>query len=406
MSAPNQPGTAWDLDPSVVFLNHGSFGACPRDVLAVQSDFRAQLERNPMDFMLRAYEPLLDTARERLAEFVGADPEGLAFVPNPTTGVNTLLRSMEFAPGDEILVTDHGYNACWNAAQSVAADTGAVVTVARLPWPIESSEAVVQAVLDAVTSRTKLVMVDHVTSPTALVLPVERIAAELKTFRIDVLVDGAHAPGMLPLDLTALDVPYYAGHCHKWLSAPKGAAFIHVHADRRDSVRPLVLSHGANSPRTDRSRFRLEFDWTGTADPTAWLSVPAAIDVMGGLIDGGWPALMASNRAKALSARAILCAALRCEEPAPADMIGSMAAVPLPPDPAPGDLSPLQPSPLQDALWRQHRIEVPVPSFPAPPQRLVRVSAQLYNEPAQYQVLASAVTDLLAHEQSGAAAGA
>ncbi len=399
------PAAAWTLDPSVVFLNHGSFGACPAEVLAVQADLRARLEANPMDFMLRQYEPLLDVARERLAEFVGGDPDGLAFVPNPTTGVNTLLRSVAFAPGDEIVVTSHGYNACTNAARAVSEATGAVVVGAELPWPMpaDGPTAVVDAVLGAVTPRTKLVLVDHVTSPTALVLPVERLARALEERGVDLLVDGAHAPGMLPLDLRALDVPYYAGHCHKWMCAPKGAAFIHVRADRRDAVRPLVVSHGRNSPRTDRSRFRLEFDWTGTADNTAWLCVPAAIDAMAGLVDGGWPAILESNRAKALAARNILCAALRVDEPCPPEMVGSMAAVPLPLDPTDGARSPLEPSPLQAALWERHRIEVPVPSFPAPPRRLVRVSAQLYNTLDQYHVLAEAITRELSAEPAGPA---
>ncbi|MDG2147911.1 MAG: aminotransferase class V-fold PLP-dependent enzyme [Planctomycetota bacterium] len=400
MTTTKDPADAWGLDPSVVFLNHGSFGACPVEVLAAQSDFRAQLERNPMDFLLRAYEPLLDTARERLAEFVGADSESIAFVSNPTTGVNTLLRSMTFKPGDEILITDHGYNACSNAARSVASDTGAVVTVAHLPWPIASSDEVVESVLEAVTPRTKLVLLDHVTSPTALVLPVERLAREIESRGIDLLVDGAHAPGMLPLDLRALDVPYYVGHCHKWMSAPKGAAFLSVRQDRRSQVRPLVVSHGANSPRTDRTLYQLEFDWTGTADPTAWLSVPASIDVMGGLIEGGWPALMASNRSKALAARSTLCAALQCEESAPEEMIGSMASVVLPAEPGSGEVAPLEISALQEGLWSEHRIEVPVHSFPESPQRLIRVSAQLYNRSEQYEQLASAVTDALKRESA------
>ncbi len=408
MSPPALPAddlhSAWSLDPDIVFLNHGSFGACPREVLAEQQELRARLERNPMDFMLRSYEPLLDEARTRLAQFLNADAEGLAFVSNPTTGVNTILRGLEFQVGDEIVVLDHGYNACTNAALAVAEGVGAKVVVAPVPWPVQTSEQVVQAVLEALSDRTKLVLMDHVTSPTALVLPVERVAHELRTRGVDLLVDGAHAPGMLPLDLKALDLPYYVGHCHKWMCAPKGAAFLSVREDRRDAMRPLVISHGANSPRSDRSRYWLEFDWTGTADPTAWLCVPAAIDAMAGLVDGGWPAVMASNRAKALAAQAILCAALCIEEPAPQDMIGSMAAVPLPPeplriDPSGKNRSPLQSSPLQDKLWTQHRIEVPIPSFPAAPYRLVRVSAQLYNKAEQYQLLASALTDALAEER-------
>jgi isopenicillin-N epimerase len=214
---------------------------------------------------------------------------------------------------------------------------------------------------------------------------------------VDTLVDGAHAPGMVPLNLAQLGAAYYTGNCHKWLCAPKGAAFLHVRRDRQKFIRPLTISHGANSPRTDRSRFLIEFAWQGSRDPSPWLSVPQAIRFMGSLLPGGWPEIMARNRALALAARKLLCAALRIDEPCPEEFIGSLAAVPLP-DARPEALPqlPLNEYPLQDELRLKHGIEVPIISWPAPPRRVLRISAQLYNSLPQYEQLAGALLRELA----------
>jgi isopenicillin-N epimerase len=393
----------WTLDPAVAFLNHGSFGACPAPVLEAQSEWRARLEREPVRFLVVELEGLLDEARAAVAAFVGADADDLAFAPNATTAVNAVLRSLPLAPGDEIVVTDHAYNACRNAVDFVAARAGARVVVARVPFPLAGDDDVLEAVRAVVGPRTRLALLDHVTSPTGLVLPIERLVAELAARGVDTLVDGAHGPGMLPLDLARLGAAYYAGNLHKWCCAPKGAALLHVRRDRQDAVRPWTISHGANSPRRDRSRFRLEFDWTGTIDPTAVLCVPAALRFVGSLVPGGWSAVQARNHALTLAARDVLAAALGIAAPCPDAMIGSLAALPLPDArAAEPPRSSLYAEPLQQALVARHHIQVPVAPWPAPPRRLVRVSAHLYNDAEQYRRLAAALVEELARERDGA----
>jgi isopenicillin-N epimerase len=385
----------WSIDPAITFLNHGSFGACPTAVLEAQQAWRARMEANLQRFFARDLEDLLDEARTVLAAFVRADADGLAFVHNATTAVNAVLRSLRFGPDDELLVTDHEYTACRNTLDFVADRAGARVVVAAAPFPLGSAEEALAAVVAGVTPRTRLALVDHVTSPTGLVLPIHRLVAELQGRGVDVLVDGAHAPGMVDLDLTALGAAYYTGNCHKWLCAPKGAAFLHVRADRREQIRPVNISHGASARSPDRARFRLEFDWTGTDDPTAYLSVPAAIRHVGGLLPGGWPEVRRRNRALALEARALLCDALKTAAPSPDDMIGSLAAVPLP-DGEPRDASWWKRAdPLQRALWERFGIEAPIVAWPAPPRRLVRISAALYNTRADYERLVEALGVLL-----------
>ena len=394
----SQWAALWPLDPTVAFLNHGSYGACPSEILALQSALRAELEAGPVRFLGRELEGRLDVARAALGAFVGADPDDLAFIGNATSGVNAVLRSLDFSSGDELLTTDHAYAACKNTLDYVARRTGARVVVATIPFPVASPEGIVTAVLAKVTARTRLALLDHITSPTGLILPMERLVRELRGRGVESLVDGAHAPGMIPLDLKGLGAAYYSANCHKWLCTPKGSAFLWVRRDCQPSIHPLTISHGAVGERPGRTRFRLEFDWTGTQDPTAWLTVPRAIEYLGGLVPGGWPALMARNRALALEARRLLCAAVGTEPACPDEMIGSLASVILP-DGVTTDTGWRAPDPLKARLFDGHRIEVPIFRWPAPPRRLVRVSAQLYNRAEQYTRLADVLRKELAAER-------
>jgi isopenicillin-N epimerase len=374
----------------VTFLNHGSFGACPKQVLEFQQRLRSQLEHEPLRFFGREWEPLLDDARSKLAAFVDADVQDLVFVPNATTGVNSVLRSLTFSPEDEILTTNHEYNACRNALDFIASRTGARVVVAKLPFPIDSPQQVIAAVIERVSPKTRLALLDHVTSQTGLIFPIQELAKDLQQRGVDTLVDGAHAPGMIPLDLREIGATYYSGNCHKWLCAPKGAAFLYVRRDKQSEIRPLTISHGTNSPRTDKSRFQLEFDWTGTDDPTAYMCVPEAIAFMGSLLPGGWTELMQQNHQLVLQGRHLLCEALRVQPPCPEEMIGSMAVVPMPATLENHDFMS-----VHDELFDKFGIQVQVMPWQEKPRLLVRISAQIYNTLEQYEYLAKVLKGLL-----------
>jgi isopenicillin-N epimerase len=321
-------------------------------------------------------------ARSALANFLQGKPEQLVFVPNATTGINAVLRSYPFQPGDAVLTTNQEYNACRNALDFVADRTGIEIIVADIPDLIPDPQVVIDAIITAIQPNVKLALLDHVVSQTGLVLPIDKIIKALTDRGIETLIDGAHAPGMLPLNLTTLGATYYTGNCHKWLCSPRGAAFLYVDPSRINDVHPTTISHGRNDSRTSRSRFHLEFDWTGTWDPTAYLSVPAAIDFMGSLLPGGWPELMNQNGKKAIAARQYLAQVLAIPLLCPDQMLGSMATLLLPNGCA---------ATLIQHLWDTHKIEVAVFPFPQSSSQMLRLSAQVYNDAEEYEFLAQAL---------------
>ena len=368
----------WLLDPEVAFLNHGSFGATPRAVLAEQDRWRALMERHPTHFMSEELPPALATAAARLAAFVGARAEDLVFVENATAGCNAVLRSLSFAPGDEILVTDHGYPAVRKAAEYVAARAGARMVEAAVQFPLQDPALVVAAVSSRIGPRTRLAILDHITSSTAVVFPLRELTALCRAAGVPVLVDGAHAPGMLTLDVPSLGADWYAGNCHKWLMAPKGSAFLWVAADRQADTHPLVISHGFGQG------FTAEFAWVGTRDPSAWLSVPAAIDFHERL---GGAKLRDRNAALAREQATLLARTWATERGAPDALTASMAAVRLPlPEPATTERA----WELRRKLFADHRIEVPVSAFAG--ALWARISAHAYNRPGDYARLTACFT--------------
>lgn len=383
----------WGLAPKTVFLNHGSFGACPKAVLAAQAEFRRRMEAEPVQFLWRHYEQPLDVAREALAKFVGARARDLAFVPNATTAVNAVVRSLELRRGEQLLTTDHDYNACRNVLVEAARRAGARIVVAKVPFPVRNADEVVEAIVSAVKPRTRLAMIDHVTSNTALIFPIERVIRELEARGVDTLVDGAHAPGMVPFNVTKLRSAYYAGNLHKWVCAPKGAAFLWVREDKQDGVQPAVISHGNNRPRPGYTGFQDRFDWCGTIDATGWFSVPEAIRWMGQVLPGGWREVRKRNHDLAVNARRLLCERLGTEPVCPENMLGSMATIRLPESfqniPVNGRIDE-----EQLRLHDEFGIEVPFARIGMPSARYFRVSAQLYNAIEEYEYLAEALAGM------------
>ena len=380
----------WSLDPNVAVLNHGSFGACPTAVLAEQTRLRALIEANPTGFYFNERPRLWREAIEAISRFMNADPDGVAFQTNATAAVNTVLKSLTFRPGDEILVLDHAYQACRNTVEFIAAQQGVKVVPVALPFPPESEDQIVELVLAAATDRTRLAMIDAVTSPTALRLPFERLTRELEARGIDVLLDAAHGAGIVPLDVRALGAAYVATNCHKWLCTPKAAGVLSVRSDRRHLIRPLITSHGLSAGAEGNARFRVEHDWPGTIDPTPWLCIPKAIEYLGGLMPGGWPAIMERNHALAVRARDILADAIGAPSRAPASMLASMATLAIQPDTDPGRPA-LTADPLMSRLRDEYGIQVVVFSWPMHRARYLRVSAALYNGEEEYRFLAKAL---------------
>lgn len=363
----------WGLDPAVAYLNHGAYGATPLPVLAEQARLRAELERNPTDFLQRTLPGRIAAARGAVAAFLGADPDGLAFVPNATTAVAAVLHSVRLRPGDEVVVLDHAYPAVRAQLATWTAAAGARLVVVHLPMPTGPGADLVGPVVAALTDRTRLLVVDSITSLTALVLPVAELVRAARERGVRCLVDAAHAPGMQPVDLRALDADWWTGNLHKWAGAPKGAAVLWARPAERGSLRPLVESHvfGPEFPRG--------YDWAGTADPTAWLSAPLGIETMGGL---GWDRLRSHNHAMVSWAARLVCDSIGTTPPY-AETPQAHAAMALV---DPGPLSAEQGIALREALWARHAIEVPVAEWAG--RVFLRLSAQVYNRGEDYERLA------------------
>jgi isopenicillin-N epimerase len=389
---PYGPDSPWRFAPGLVYLTHGTFGATPVPILERQRAMIDELEADPIQILYRDFETRRDEARVEVARFVGADPEGVVVVPNVTTAVSTVIRSIRLRPGDELLTDDHEYNAVLNAIRLAADDAKARVVIAPIPLPIRHPEEVVEALLARVTPRTRLAIVSHVTSPTGLVFPIETIVRELDRLGVDTLVDAAHAAGQVPVDVEALGAAYWSTNGHKWLCGPKVSGILAIRADRRRGIRPLVTSHGWNDQRADRHPLWREFDWQGTTDPTPFLVLPQSIELIGSLDPGGWPGLMAANRAFALGAKRRLEALFDVPPIAPDSTVASMAAVTVP--------SMSNDAEILDVITRLHdedSLEVAFTAWPVPGARaqpthgptaiLVRVSGQRYNDASDVERL-------------------
>lgn len=375
----------WRLDPSVTYLDHGHFGATPRVVLEAQCAWRDRLETSPVEWIERRRDELLGPARAAVGAFIGADPQDLGFVTNTTGGVNAIVRSLRFEPGDQLLTTTHVYNAVRQTMRHVADRAGATHVEAPIPFPIESPQSVIDAVDHALTDRTRIVVIDHVASPTALVFPIESVIKMCAERGVDVIVDGAHAPGMVDLDVQRLGPAYYVGNLHKWVCAPKGSAFLWARRDKQQGIHPTTISHFLDQG------FAREFGWQGTRDISAWLSVPEAIEFMNGF---KWERVRRHNHELATWVHALLADGWGTGTTSPPDgsMLGAMVTLLLPE----GVRRYASAAALGAELFERHRIEVPIIEWDD--RWWVRCSCQIYNTAEQYERLREAVVEVMSDE--------
>jgi len=373
----------WQLRDGTIYLNHGSFGPPPAPVRAARQRWTDRLDAQPMDFFFRTMQPDLLQARQRVADFVDvAGVENLVFAENATYGMNVVADSFPLAVGDEVLLTDHEYGAVKRIWQRTCRRAGAEMKTVTLPLPVQSADQLVDAIFAEVTGRTRLLVVSHVTSPTAIIMPVDEICRRARREGIAVCVDGPHAPAQIPLSIDSLDCDYYTASCHKWLCGPFGSGFLYVHPRRQEEIRPPLLSWGTLPP-DQPGRWHDEFTWTGTRDPSAYMAVPAAIDFLESV---GLEAFRARTHFLAQYARQRLIDLTGLEPIVPDSdkWYGSMAHVPLPP----GDCLA-----LQTALWERHGIEVPI--IDLNDRRYVRVSCHLYTQTGHIDRLVEAIRGLL-----------
>lgn len=363
------------LDPSVVFLNHGSFGACPEPVFDTYQRWQRELERQPVLFLGRRADALLDEARAHLAAYLGTHAENLVFVANATVGGNTVARALKLKPGDEILTTDHEYGAMDKTWEFICGRTGAVYVRHRVPLPVTTHEAFVESFWSAVTPRTRVIFMSHITSPTALRFPIEAICRRAREAGILTIIDGAHAPGQIPLDLEAIGADFYTGNCHKWLCAPKGAAFLYARPEHHAASEPLVVSWGWSSEAT----FVQKHQWQGTRDIAAYLSIPAAIDFQ---VAHDWDAVRERCHELARQARRRMTeiTGLEAISPDSRDWFMQLATMPIPA---------CDGAALQRRLWEEHRIEIPFVNWNG--GHYLRLSVQGYTTAEEVEALMSAV---------------
>jgi len=379
---PADIASRWMLDPRITFLNHGSFGAVPRVVFDAQTEWRRRIESEPIERIapLRGGRGLLEEAKKPVGALMRMRNDDFGLVTNATEGVNAVLRSLEFNPGDELVTTNHVYNAVRRAMQYVARRQGAAYREVVVPFPTRGEDEIANAVINSLGPRTRLLVIDHVTSPTALIFPVARIARACIERGIEVLIDGAHAPGMLDLDVPGTGATYYAGNLHKWCCAPKGSGFLWVDPKRQRDIHPLIISHHLDEG------FSIEFGWQGTRDVSAWLAIPESLKF---LADLGWDRVRQHNHALALWAHRWLADRLKVQQCSPADgsLLGSMVTLPMP---APLDsLDETQALAMQRRLYDEYQLEMPLMVWNG--RCYLRIAAMVYNTPAQIERAANII---------------
>jgi isopenicillin-N epimerase len=372
------------LDPGVIFLNHGSFGATPKKVFQKYQRWQRELERQPVEFLGRRVNGLMREARESLAEYFHTTADNLVYTPNVTVSVNIVARSLSLGIGDEVLATDHEYGACDRTWRFLSKERGFSYKNQPIPVPMTTKEDFINTLWEGVTSRTRVIFLSHITSPTAIIFPVTEVCARARREGILTVVDGAHAPGQIQLDMHAIGADFYGGNLHKWLCAPKGAGFLYARSEVQKLLKPLVVSWGYESETPSGSTFVDYYEWTGTRDIAAYLAVPAAIRFQA---DHDWTAIQKACHELAREAQARICTLTGFSPLHPDDPLwfGQLATAPLPDE--------TNVAVLKERLYNEYHVEVPLIIWNG--RKLIRVSIQGYNSPRDVNILLKALKNLL-----------
>ncbi len=376
----------WQLNEDITYLNHGSFGATPVKVLQKQQYYREEMERGAVDFFINKLPEIYQESKNSIANFVGTSAHNIVFVQNTTTGVNNVLANIKANENDDWLTLNIAYGACVQAFKHYAAKNKCNINVAIINYPICSKDDILKSIEQAITPKTTIALIDYITSSTGFIMPVEEIIELLHKKNITVIIDGAHAPGMIPLHIDTLKADYFVGNCHKWICSPKGSAIMYVAPHLQQNFYPLVISHYNDMNEGSTKHWSNQFFWDGTHDYSSYLCIKDAIETMPSIIEGTWTDIQKQNRELVLKAGKYIANKLQAEVPVPDTMVGSILNIPLPDGNIPSTKFHTN-TVLQNILFKKYNIEAPIFNFPAAPKQWLRISAQLYNSIEQYEYL-------------------
>ena len=382
----------WNLNPNIVHLNHGSFGGTPKFILDKQKEYIDQLESEPVDFSVRRWYPYYFANKKALGEFIGTSEHNFYLVPNTTIGINHILHNIRDS-GKQWLTTNHGYGACLHAFHKIGEDKGNEIIKVQIPFPLQDESQLLEAISDGISSHTSIALIDYITSATAIIFPIKKIIELLHSKGIRVIVDAAHAPGMVDFVLDELNADYFVANCHKWICSPKGSAFVYVHPRHQKTYKPIFYSFYNDWNTDSAAHWSNQFIWEGTKDYSAYLCIKDALEYMPSLIEGDWNDIKNQNRNLAIQGAKLIAIKLGVELPVPESMLGSIVNIPLWDDKIPLKFFNYY-TEVKNILYDQYNIEVPCMLFPQAPKQYVRVSAQLYNSIEEYDYLGDCLLDI------------
>lgn len=382
----------WQLNPNIVHLNHGSFGGTPKYILDIQKHCIDQLESEPVEFSVRKWYPIYHENKKALAEFVGTDEHNLYLVPNTTIGINHILHNQKES-NRQWFTTNHAYGACIHAFHKIGEAKGNEIIKVQIPFPLKSEDEILEQIENNISAKTSLALIDYITSASAIIFPIKKIINLLHSKGVKVIVDAAHAPGMVDFNLDELDADYFVANCHKWICSPKGSAFVYVNPKHQKEYKPVFYSFYNDWNTDEAAHWSNQFIWEGTKDYSAYLCIKDALDYMPNLVQGGWSEIKERNRNLAIAGAKLIAQKLEVALPVPESMLGSIVNIPLWDDKIPDKFFNYY-TEVKNLLYDQYKIEVPCVLFPQAPPQYVRVSSQLYNSLEEYEYLGECLLEI------------